>query len=146
MRAALKEREKLLQVQTKIDKKCKVKEQSSQDHEDNNTKSKKGVKIRKKHMKNILMLGDSLVKHLDRRKVKGSLRNGQNVNVKSFSGATVDDMLDYSKPPMKRNHEIVILHVGTDSVATNKPAEEIAIEMKITLLYQPLYPGVMTHH
>ena len=30
---------------------------------------------------------------------------------------------------MKRNHEIVVLHVGTSSLKTNKAAEEIAIEI-----------------
>ena len=48
-------------------------DQSSQVHEENNIKSQKRVKIKKKQTKNILMLGDSMIKHLDRRKLKGSL-------------------------------------------------------------------------
>ena len=43
--------------------------------------------------------------------------------------ATIEDMEHYSKPPMTRNQESVILHVGTNSLATNKPAEEIAVEI-----------------
>ena len=35
-------------------------------------------------------------------------------------------MVDYSKPPMKRNPDGVILHVGTNSLRTNKPAQAIA--------------------
>eukprot|EP00795_Rhopilema_esculentum_P010798 gene10798-biopygen13251 len=83
----------------------------------------------KRNKKNILIIGDSILKHLDGRKLKGSLRNGQNVYVKSFSGANVEDMADYSKPPMKKNPDIVVLHVGTNSLGTNKPADEIASEI-----------------
>ena len=83
----------------------------------------------KRNKKNILIICDSIVKHLDERKLKGSLRNGQNVDVKSLSGANVEDMADFSKPPMKKNPDIVVLHVGTSSLGTNKPAEEIATEI-----------------
>ena len=95
----------------------------------NTTKVNQRNRESKRNKKNILIIGDSMVKHLDGRKLKGSLGNGQNVYVKSFSGANTEDMADYSKPPMKRNPDVVILHVGTNSLGTNKPAEDIANEI-----------------
>ena len=95
----------------------------------NTTKVNQRNRESKRNKKNILIIGDSMVKHLDGRKLKGSLGNGQNFYVKSFSGANTEDMADYSKPPMKRNPDVVILHVGTNSLGTNKPAEDIANEI-----------------
>ena len=95
----------------------------------NTVKENQRSKEWKKNKKNILIIGDSMVKHLDGRKLKGSLRNEQNVYVKSFSGANAEDMVDYSKPPMKRNPDVVILHVGTNSLGTDKPAQAIVNEI-----------------
>ena len=87
----------------------------------------------KRNKKNILIIGDSIVKHLDGRKLKGSLRYEQNVYFKSFSGANVHGRLARHgrllKTTNEKNPNIVVLHVGTNSLGTNKPAEEIATEI-----------------
>ena len=49
--------------------------------------------------------------------------------VKSFSGATVNDMEDYLKPVLRKEPNKIILHVGTNdlkSVPANRVAEGIA--------------------
>ena len=59
---------------------CSTKTSNVQVPKDKNTvKENQRNKEWKKNKKNILIIGDSMVKHLDGRKLKGSLRNGQNV-------------------------------------------------------------------
>ena len=40
----------------------------------------------------------------------------QNVNAFSFSGATMDDVVDFAKPVIKRKLKKIILHVGTNNL------------------------------
>ena len=48
--------------------------------------------------KNIYILGDSMVKHVEGWKLKKSIDKNRNVYVRSFSGAKVKCMKDYVKP------------------------------------------------
>ena len=47
----------------------------------------------------------------------------------SVRARNAEDVVDYSKPPMNRNLDVIILHVGTNSLGTNKPAQAIANEI-----------------
>jgi lysophospholipase L1-like esterase len=40
----------------------------------------------------------------------------ERVTVKSFSGATVDDMKDFIKPVLRKNPDKLILHIGTNDL------------------------------
>ena len=46
--------------------------------------------------------------------------------VKSFSGAKIRDMQDYVKPTLRDNPDQIIVHVGTNDLASNKRPEQIA--------------------
>ena len=62
----------------------------------------------------VVVAGDSIIKY-----VKGwELSNAvQNVSVKSFSGATVDDMGDFLKPTIRKHpNKLVSIHAGTNDV------------------------------
>ena len=64
--------------------------------------------------KNIYILGDSVVKDVERWKFKNSLGNYHIVYVRGFPGAKVKCMKYYVKPCIRENNpENVILHVGT---------------------------------
>ena len=54
---------------------------------------------------------------------------GKQIIVKTFPGATTADMKYYVKPTLKRNPELVVLHVGTNDVQRKEP-QEIADEVK----------------
>ena len=41
--------------------------------------------------------------------------------MKSFSGATIEDMHDYIKPLLKKRPKNIVLHIGTNST-TNEPS------------------------
>ena len=49
-----------------------------------------------------------------------------NVFVKSFSGETAQCMEDYIKPSLRTNPNHVIIHVGTNDLASDKTPKEIA--------------------
>eukprot|EP00112_Aurelia_sp_Birch-Aquarium-sp1_P020613 Seg5354.1 transcript_id=Seg5354.1/GoldUCD/mRNA.D3Y31 product="hypothetical protein" protein_id=Seg5354.1/GoldUCD/D3Y31 len=55
-----------------------------------------------------------------------SLKWKHNVTVKAFGGSTIKHMEHYSKPPLERNSELVILHIGTNDIKSNKSPSEIA--------------------
>ena len=49
--------------------------------------------------------------------------------LKHFPGATVEDMKDYMIPSKKHEHDLVILHVGTNDLRNQKEAKNIATEI-----------------
>ena len=55
-----------------------------------------------------------------------SLKRKHNITVKAFGGSTVKHMEHYSKPRLERNPELIILHIGTNDIKTNKSPSEIA--------------------
>ena len=76
----------------------------------------------------VVVAGDSIIKYL-----KGwELSNGeQNVSIKSFSGATVDDMSDFLKPTIRKKPNKLIIHAGTNDVRHSSPK---VIAEKVTKL------------
>ena len=69
----------------------------------------------------VVIAGDSLVKNVQGWRVS----NGKRVKtvVKSFSGASVNDMFDYIKPTIRQHPEHIILHVGTNDLKNSDPRE-----------------------
>ena len=63
--------------------------------------------------KTVVVAGDSIIKY-----VKGweLSNNKQNVAVKSFSGATVEDMKDFLRPTIRRQPDKLVIHVGTNDI------------------------------
>ena len=53
----------------------------------------------------------------------------EKIYVKSFSGATTDDMNSHVIPTMKRNPKKVILHRGTNDIRSQATPENIAKEV-----------------
>ena len=79
----------------------------------------------------VVVAGDSMIKY-----VKGwELSTGQqNVSVKSFSGATVDDMSDFLKPTLRKHPDKLIIHVGTNDIRKSDPkivADKVTILAKL---------------
>ena len=76
----------------------------------------------------VVVAGDSMIKY-----VKGwELSTGQqNVSVKPFSGATVDDMSDFLKPTLRKHPDKLIIHVGTNDIRKSDPK---IVADKVTIL------------
>ena len=75
----------------------------------------------------ITILGDSMIKMIKPSKLSRSI--GEKVNIKTFPGATINDMNHYIQPTMKKQPKLVILHVGTNDIQRKEP-DEIVAEMK----------------
>ena len=78
---------------------------------------------RNENKKSITILGDSLLKDVKSFKLKNAINNTANIYVKSFSGATIDDMASYVIPTKKYNPDAVILHCGTNDLNTKDPKD-----------------------
>ena len=84
--------------------------------------------------RSITIIGDSLLKDIKAFKMRNALSSNEKIYIKSFPGATTEDMKDYIKPSLKYNPDLVILHTGTNSLRSEKLPEGIADDiMKIAL-------------
>ena len=68
------------------------------------------------------LVGDSMVKDIYGWKISD---NNEKVLVKHFSGSTTEDMMTYIKPPLKRNPDCFIIHLGTNDLRFNQDHETI---------------------
>ena len=84
------------------------------------------VKRKNKSKRQIVVLGDSMTKNIDKYKIKNKLRNNENIYIKSFPGANISDMHDYCRPSKKHSPDVFILHVGTNDLRDIKTPDEIA--------------------
>ena len=71
-----------------------------------------------KNNPSVLVMGDSMLKHLSQQKISRS--TNAKVKVKSFSGATIIDMKDHVKPGLRTNPDNVILHIGTNDIRSKE--------------------------
>ncbi len=60
--------------------------------------------------KSTVILGDSMTKNIQGWELKNNFQDRERVYVKSFPGATIDEMYSYSKPSMNRSPDSVIMH------------------------------------
>ena len=74
----------------------------------------------------VIILGDSMVKHINGWKISKRLQSDCKVYVKQFSGARTKCMKDYMKPSLRENPDHFILHVGTNDLNTERSPELIA--------------------
>ena len=75
--------------------------------------------------KKLLILGDSIIKHVKSHSLPKSLDN-RKVYIKDFPGARVRCMQDYARPNIRENPNHIILHVGMNDLTTNIPPEKVA--------------------
>lgn len=86
-------------------------------------------KKRNGNKRSITIIGDSVIKDIKSYKMRKTLFTQDKIYIKSFPGATTEDMKDYIKPTLKYKPNMVILHMGTNSLRSNKTAEEIATDI-----------------
>ena len=67
----------------------------------------------------VVIIGDSMLKNVHGWRLSKNVR----AEVKSFSGATVEDMFDYIKPTLKNQPDEIIIHIGTNNLKRSNPRE-----------------------
>ena len=73
----------------------------------------------KSKKKTVVLLGGSIVRNVPSRSLNQSLKEYFSA-VKSFPGATTQDVKDYIKPTIARKPDMVILHTGTNNLKVTK--------------------------
>ena len=67
-------------------------------------------------------------------KMRKSLQNKEKLYVKTFRGATTEEMKDYVRPSLKYNPDLIILHTGTNDLRSKLQPSQIADDiMKLAL-------------
>ena len=72
------------------------------------------------------ILGDSIVKEVKGWELSNNLKRSHKVVVKSFSGAKIQCMRQYIKPSLSQKPDHVIIHIGTNDLASNMSADNIS--------------------
>ena len=49
--------------------------------------------------------------------------------VKCISGTTIEDMVDYARPTVRKQPDLIVLHAGTNELVTKKTASNIASDI-----------------
>ena len=68
----------------------------------------------------------SMIKNPQGWRMKTSLKNNEKVVIRSFPGASTDDLSFHSVPSMKRNPRCLVLHTGTNDFRDEKDDDQIA--------------------
>ena len=79
--------------------------------------------------RSVVIVGDSIAKHVEGKKLKQSLKHEQYVHVKCFPGAKTSHMTHYIKPHLEQNPDMVILHTGCNDINSDKTPTQIAVEI-----------------
>ena len=85
--------------------------------------------------KNIVILGDSMIKRVNGYDLSKKLKNCK-VYVKSFLGSKVRCMKDHMKSSMREKPDLTILHVGTNDLNSDRSSDLITkstVDLAITL-------------
>ena len=74
----------------------------------------------------VTILGDSMIKHTNGSEKAKKLKPEWKIFARNFPGATAHCMADHMKPSIRAKPNHFILHVGTNSLSSNRPPDEIA--------------------
>ena len=113
-----------------VEKSNEIEKDLSNNTDKRNPKSENKQVIKKnndtKTQKSVIILGDSMVKHINGWEISKRLQSDCKVYVKQFSGAKTKCMKDYMNPSLRENFDHFILHVGTNDLNPKRSPELIA--------------------
>ena len=75
---------------------------------------------------NVIILGDSMVKNLQGWRMRTSMKSNEKIIVRSFPGASTDDMSFHAVPSVKRKPRCFVLHTGANDFRDEEDDNEIA--------------------
>ena len=74
------------------------------------------------------------MKDVKQYQLRKSVPNNENIYMKTFSGATTEDLREYVRPSFRHNPDLVILHTGTNDLRTKLQSSQIVDQiMKLAL-------------
>ena len=81
------------------------------ENKNSNNKENHGV-IKSTSKKEIMIVGDSMIKNVNRREVS----RDDPVKIRCHLGATTDDIIDYVRPTARKKPDMIIIHTGTNDI------------------------------
>ena len=96
---------------------------NEQNRNENHLQNRRNNKPKRK---TTVILGDSIISRVNGLKLSKSLGGAENIVVKSFSGATTDDMRHHAIPTSMREPERIILHCGANDLKAETSSEYVA--------------------
>ncbi len=70
----------------------------------------------------VAFIGDSILRGIKKQEINKNVRNYYTV-VKTFPGATIEDMESYMVPTLNKKPDGLIIHCGTNNLRSDKPEE-----------------------
>ena len=81
-----------------------------------------GTATKRQKNRIVYIVGDSVLKNVKRREINSELQSrGITTHVKTFPGATAEDMKFYIQPELKAIPETVIVLCGTNNLRSEEP-------------------------
>ena len=102
--------------------------ENADNSEDNSSINSRDINSKSKKL--IVILGDSMLKHLNGWEMTKKVKNDWKIFVKYFSDATTNYMEDYIKPSLRKDLNHIILHVGTNNLILGRTSQDIAISKR----------------
>ena len=88
------------------------------------------VNRRKKgNKRNITVIGDSIIKHVETHKMQQCLKTNNKIYVKCFRGAVTEEFYDYVRPSQKYSPELYVMHIGSNDLRSSKTPDQISEEV-----------------
>ena len=81
------------------------------ENKNSNNKENHGV-IKSTSKKEIMIVGDSMIKNVNRREVS----RDDPVKIRCHLGATTDDIIDYVRLTARKKPDMIIIHTGTNDI------------------------------
>ena len=81
------------------------------ENKNSNNKENHGV-IKSTSKKEIMIVGDSMIKNVNRREVS----RDDPVKIRCHLGVTTDDIIDYVRPTARKKPDMIIIHTGTNDI------------------------------
>ena len=91
--------------------------------------------------KTVTIMGDSMISYQDE---KLHTNRRRIVKVRSYPGATSDDLIDFCKPIARRHPDVIIVHVGTNDLRHREEKEIAQNIMKIKETIKEISPNTKT--
>ena len=77
---------------------------------------------KKRSKRTTTIVGDSMINPIKQLNLQQSTPSSK-VYIKSFPGATCEDMVDYVKPSLKHSPDLIVIHAGTNDLRSSTPEE-----------------------
>ena len=74
----------------------------------------------------IVIIGDSMVRNVQSWRMRRSLSHGNKIFIKSFSGATTDDVSFYAIPQSRTKPDKMIIHTGVNDLINENNNKKVA--------------------